>query len=683
MNNNNNNLTYNTYNTCCEKKCIFICIFYNKKYLDLFYLLLESIILYGKLDENTNILVYTNTEFMIEIKKNKYFTNKIIFELNDSISQHKIIINPTDSYNLLFVEKCNRNNYNNSHEAAISRLDIFSLHSLSNFHKILYLDTDIIIRGDINTIFSLCKKDLLYTLEEGSLEQSSIINHDPWGRGLFSDSEISQYKDTTAFSSGILLFNNSEPIKKLFHEINMDIKKRQHYFYDQPHIVYNAFKYNMFDNKILKNYAINDNEDIRNNYIINHFPSFGQTIKKTHKMTKFMNSLKHLYSIQKEKLLWVGDDYRSKSGYGRVARELFPFLKNNYDIYNYAIAYQGPSSEYNIIDSNDGTSFGFNKLPHVINEIKPDIIVLLNDSSIITGWLHFFQNLTYKPKIIPYLCTEYIGITEHDIQLYNSFTSGILTMATFTINELVEMGYKHKTYRLPHGYSETIQKMDKKEAKKRLGIDPNAFVFFSGNKNQPRKRLDIIIRAYVLFLHENKNENVLLMMNCGLIDSGWNLKQLYNLLCRRYNIENKDKYIYFCSENISDANKSDDELTIIYNACDVGITTSTGESFGLISFEQSALGIPQIVPDWGGITESIQYGSIKIKPHDFYVYPVSIQSSCGEAIVVSFLDVKKAMDMYYKDKELYTLHSSIVWKNTENQQWKKIAEQYYCFIKNI
>ena len=49
--------------------CIFICIFNKEKYVDMFYLLLENILLYGNLDYNTNILVYTSTKFMNIIKK--------------------------------------------------------------------------------------------------------------------------------------------------------------------------------------------------------------------------------------------------------------------------------------------------------------------------------------------------------------------------------------------------------------------------------------------------------------------------------------------------------------------------------------------------------------------------------------------------------------------------------------
>ena len=65
--------------------CIFCCVFNQEKYVDMFFLLLESIFTYGYLDENTNILVYTSTPFMNIIKQSHLFNNeKINFEINDT-----------------------------------------------------------------------------------------------------------------------------------------------------------------------------------------------------------------------------------------------------------------------------------------------------------------------------------------------------------------------------------------------------------------------------------------------------------------------------------------------------------------------------------------------------------------------------------------------------------------------
>jgi D-inositol-3-phosphate glycosyltransferase len=43
--------------------------------------------------------------------------------------------------------------------------------------------------------------------------------------------------------------------------------------------------------------------------------------------------------------------------------------------------------------------------------------------------------------------------------------------------------------------------------------------------------------------------------------------------------------------------RDDRELNLLYNACDVGINTSMGEGWGLVSFEHGATGGAQIVPE--------------------------------------------------------------------------------------
>ena len=250
--------------------CIFVTVFNQSKYVDMFFLMLESIFTYGNLDETTNILVYTSTSFMNMIKQSHLFNNeKIKFEINDT--------------------------YNNLDKACKARLDLFNLVSVKNYNKILYLDTDVLVINDINAAFDVCKEDTLYVLEEGAINSSA----DCWGRTLFGD-EINNYEDKTAFTSGILLFNNCEKIKGLFNIINNDIVIRPHYFdcYDQPYIVYNAFKYNLYNNKILKTLAVNNDLNIHSNKVIHHFPGGpGVYQHKIAIMTDYLNRYKNEYKL--------------------------------------------------------------------------------------------------------------------------------------------------------------------------------------------------------------------------------------------------------------------------------------------------------------------------------------------------------------------------------------------------
>jgi hypothetical protein len=101
--------------------CIFCCVFNQEKYLDIFMLLLESIFIYGNVDININILVYTSTSFMNKIKNSHLYNDeKIKFEINDT--------------------------YNDIDKSCKARLDLFNLSSIKNYNKILYLDTDILVK---------------------------------------------------------------------------------------------------------------------------------------------------------------------------------------------------------------------------------------------------------------------------------------------------------------------------------------------------------------------------------------------------------------------------------------------------------------------------------------------------------------------------------------------------------
>ena len=55
----------------------FLCVFNNENYVKMSYLLLESIINYGNLGNNTDILIYTSTPFMNMIKQSHLFIDKI------------------------------------------------------------------------------------------------------------------------------------------------------------------------------------------------------------------------------------------------------------------------------------------------------------------------------------------------------------------------------------------------------------------------------------------------------------------------------------------------------------------------------------------------------------------------------------------------------------------------------
>jgi len=201
---------------------------------------------------------------MSKIQRSSLFRDFIRFEINDT--------------------------YHTIDKACRSRLDLFDL-PIESYDKILYLDTDILIKGDLSQVFDVCKDDVLYVLEEGNIDSDT----DFWGKTLFGN-ETDQYTDTTAFTSGILLFNRCTKMNDLFRVIKDDMLTRTYdaYFYDQPYIVYHAFKTGLYENKKMKAYAVNNDENVNSDKVIHHFPGTpGLYSEKMKKMKAFLNGLQH------------------------------------------------------------------------------------------------------------------------------------------------------------------------------------------------------------------------------------------------------------------------------------------------------------------------------------------------------------------------------------------------------
>ncbi len=196
--------------------------------------------------ETARILVITSADFLPKIKI--------------AVSEFGL---PIDYYVL---------NLGSLFEAGCARFNIFQYENIHLYEKILYLDTDILINADINTLFNLeTLNDKIYALEEG------VIGHVYWGSQFF---DFSKYdKNLPAFTSGILFFYNSISIRELFQDtmnhIDEWIYKRKNSppaCLDQPFIVYNAISTNKYDNQLMKTYIENNPVNISKGKIIYHFP---------------------------------------------------------------------------------------------------------------------------------------------------------------------------------------------------------------------------------------------------------------------------------------------------------------------------------------------------------------------------------------------------------------------------
>ena len=242
-----------------SKNLLYFCVFYNRDYCKLARLLLMSMRLYSSIDA-FDILVLTTESFRAELEG-------IARELRINLRIHVM------PYRTVF-------------EAACARLKIFEYDDISYYKTILYLDTDILIKGELVTLFEIPKETKIYAIQSGTIASPSF------GRQFFTG-WVDYSK--TGFNSGTLLFPNSPKIRELFGRIwahAMEHSAAPPYCMDQPFINYHAIKDDLYDNQALNPFVslYEDNEVVTNEAtsVLCHFSfPIGNFGHKYGRMTKY------------------------------------------------------------------------------------------------------------------------------------------------------------------------------------------------------------------------------------------------------------------------------------------------------------------------------------------------------------------------------------------------------------
>jgi hypothetical protein len=148
---------------------------------------------------------------------------------------------------------------------------------------------------------------------------------------------------------------------------------------------------------------------------------------------------------------------------------------------------------------------------------------------------------------------------------------------------------------IPHGVTPgQFYPTDKAEARRKLGLKPESFIVFNGNRNQFRKRIDITIKAFAAFAVDKPE--AMLYLHMGLKDQGWDIMEVFAREMSRVGLDPNNRII-MTSNQPNPPNVSVEMLNDIYNACDVGVNTCKGEGWGLVNFEHAACRVAQVVPD--------------------------------------------------------------------------------------
>jgi lipopolysaccharide biosynthesis glycosyltransferase len=250
-----------------SRNLVYCCVFYNKDYFRLLDLLLKSLRMYS-FEGDFDFLVITQKEFEPLVKE---IGRTLDLDLKTFCLDFSTIF-----------------------QAACARLFIFDYPELDGYEKLLYLDTDILIKASLDPVFQILdgSKDILYGIESGTIESLNF------GGQFFNFNQID--KSLTGINSGTLLFFNSQIIKSLFQRIRVHLEfftqsgQQPPYCMDQPFINFHAIKDNLYDNKIMNSYvSLFENNDTVDNYTtssICHFSfPIGNFAHKYNRMCDFFD----------------------------------------------------------------------------------------------------------------------------------------------------------------------------------------------------------------------------------------------------------------------------------------------------------------------------------------------------------------------------------------------------------
>jgi D-inositol-3-phosphate glycosyltransferase len=237
------------------------------------------------------------------------------------------------------------------------------------------------------------------------------------------------------------------------------------------------------------------------------------------------------------KILYCGD-CGVQTGFGRVAEYLIPALAEEHEVHVLAVNWHGdpsPMQEHCKMYPampHGSDPFGSHRIADIINRVKPDLVWVTNDI-----WIAL--NLWEKAKPLK----ESIGFkwfVYTPIDSYGLFPNlaapmmewdGLASYTEFAKKELEIMGYTKPIRIIGHGTDfAKFFPMDKMECRKALGVPEDVFIVFNGNRNQPRKRIDLTIKAFIKFAKDR--DDARLWLNMGSKDLGWPVIDLFKRVAR-------------------------------------------------------------------------------------------------------------------------------------------------------
>lgn len=398
-------------------------------------------------------------------------------------------------------------------------------------------------------------------------------------------------------------------------------------------------------------------------------------------------------------ILIIGDA-AAPTGFARVIRSIFEPLHENFQLHQLATRYDGGPHDYpwRLYPAAKGKSvYGYDQIIPLVEQVKPAIVFLLYDILFQVRYLDELRKASSRPKVVVYSPVEAGPIAPEILQrlhgvsryvLYTDYGRRVISQSLESVRTQVPDFQFPALEVIPHGVAgDRFYPLGdddsgdvparRLEARRAMKLDDaehlEAFIVLNANRNMPRKRIDLTMQGFAQFAR-NKPAKVKLYLHMATEDSGWNVL----ILAKRYGIF--DRLIMTQADNSRPA-FSDEQLNLLYNACDVGITTTTGEGWGMVSFEHAATRAAQIVPRHTSLADLWVDAAEFVEPVAKLTYPGNLT----EGHIVSAEGVAAALQRLYENPEHRNSLAEAAHKNAARPElrWSSIAAQWKSLFEEV
>lgn len=399
----------------------------------------------------------------------------------------------------------------------------------------------------------------------------------------------------------------------------------------------------------------------------------------------------------RKRLLVVGEA-QIATGFARVIESICRRVSGSLEVHHLAVGYWGDPHDlpwHLYPAAADGNRLGTNRLCPIVALVKPHALFMMNDIWVLADYWEALSTLPGRPPTIMY-CPIDAGPIESTVLrrlegvdrffVYTEYAANQVKAALTIIRRDTPTFQFPAVEVMPHGTDRCFGPIGERrlangistgreDVKRNLFGDDDdlvrSFIVLNANRNQPRKRIDITMRAFAEFACD-KPPNVKLYLHMGLEDLGWPIVRLGE----RLGIHDR---LIATHERKQMPHLTHERLNLIYNACDVGVNTAVGEGWGLVSFEHGATGAPQLVPNHTACAELW-------RDHGLLIDPVAVltnEQTLRDEHIVDERQLAGALESVYTQPGLFDSLSERAKENSSRYDSDEIASRWCGVFESL